>query len=952
MTDILERLRVALGERYAIERQAGEGGMATVWLARDLKHGREVAVKVLRPELGASIGTDRFLREIELAAKLQHPHIVPVYDSGAAQGVLYYVMPFVEGESLRDRLRRDGALPIEEAQRYLQEVASALAYAHQRGIVHRDIKPENIMLSGGVAVVTDFGIARAMEAGSQNLTGIGMAIGTPAYMSPEQATAGDDVDARSDQYSLACVYYEMLTGKQPFTGPTAKAVMAQSLTGPRPRASASRQGLPPGLDAALARGLASEPADRFPTISGFAEAATQAGFGGRRLTAPLLAGIAGLVLLLAGGAWWLGRSTANSPVVKEAQRIAVLPFTASGTGVDVLGEGMVDLLATNLDAVGGISVVEPRRVLAQWRKQGGEGLDLDGSLDVGREVGAEAIVLGSIVGTGNTVRLSADLYAKDGTRLARAQQEGHPDSVLALVDRLSVALLQDVWRSREPIPSLRVAALTTASVPALRAYLDGERHYRRAEWDSAQAAFEEAIAQDSTFALAHYRMAMTLGWNGGYGTERDRRATEAAARHASRLPERERTLLGGYQLFSGRDPSAADTLLRIASAHPTDVDAWYLLGEARFHSRSVRGWTVEELYAPFDSVLALDSTLTPASIHPFHLAVSTRDSLRFRRYAATVSGGASPGYAAAVDVTRRMVWGGGLVTQPESAAVARSSIGAFAVSLAARWDPLVLPERLVDGFDRLVPMGASASLASQLPFLRAFLLVGLGRVAGFDTMVDSLYKVAPLMARNVEVGPLLMGAAPPGWRQTATARFLGATPDSPFMAAIQATVRLQRGEHPRALRITDSLIALPPNRVGDARWTDLARALRGWALLASGDTVAGVAQMRAGLRLLSDWNNFLTGPVRLVFARALSARAETRAEAVALLRNGFDADIGLLGPAIYELGRAEELVGNRANAAEAYAQFIRLWADADPFLQPQVAEARLGLQRVTGEPAP
>ena len=952
MTDILERLRAALGERYAIERQAGEGGMATVWLARDLKHGREVAVKVLRPELGASIGTDRFLREIELAAKLQHPHIVPVYDSGAAQGVLYYVMPFVEGESLRDRLRRDGTLPIEEAQRYLQEVASALAYAHQRGIVHRDIKPENIMLSGGVAVVTDFGIARAMEAGSENLTGIGMAIGTPAYMSPEQATAGDDVDARSDQYSLACVYYEMLTGKQPFTGPTAKAVMAQSLTGPRPKASASRQGLPPGLDAALARGLASEPSERFPTISGFAEAAAQAANGGRRLSTPLLAGIGGLVLLLAVGAWWLGRSTANSPVVKEAERIAILPFTASGPGVDVLGEGMVDLLATNLDAVGGISVVEPRRVLAEWRKKGGALLDLDGSLEVGRDVGAEAVVLGSIVGTGNSVRLAADLYAKDGTRLARAQQEGHPDSVLALVDRLSVALLQDVWRSQEPIPSLRVAALTTSSVPALRAYLDGERHYRRAEWDSAQAAFEEAIAQDSTFALAHYRMALTLGWNGGYGSERDRQASDAAARHAARLPERERALLGGYRLFSGRDPSAADTLLRIAAANPADVDTWYLLGEARFHSRSVRGWTIEELYAPFDSVLALDSTLTPASIHPFHLAVGTRDSLRFRRYAATVSGGASPAYAAAVDATRRMVWGGS-VTEAESVTVARSSIGAFAVVLASRWDPRITPERLIDGLGRLMPMSGNANLASQIPFLRAFLLVGLGRVAAFDTVVDSLYAVAPQLARNVELGPLFMGAAPPGWREARAVRFLGAVPEGPFVAALQATVRLQRGEHARALRISDSLIALPVARFGgDDRWQDLARALRGWALLSTGDTVAGVAQMRAGLRLLSDWNNFLTGPVRLVFARALTARPETRAEGVALLRNGFDGDIGLLGPAMYELGRAEELAGNRANAAEAYAQFIRLWADADSFLQPQVAEARLGLQRVTGEPVP
>ena len=950
MTDILERLRAALGERYVIERQAGEGGMATVWLARDLKHGREVAVKVLRPELGASIGTDRFLREIELAAKLQHPHIVPVYDSGAADGILYYVMPFVEGESLRERLRRDGALPFPEAQRYLQEVASALAYAHQRGIVHRDIKPENIMLSGGVAVVTDFGIARAMEVGSQNLTGIGMAIGTPAYMSPEQATAGDDVDARSDQYSLACVYYEMLTGKQPFTGPTAKAVMAQSLTGPRPRASASRQGLPAGIDAALTRGLASDPAHRFPTISGFAEATTRAAGGGHRLTAPLLAGIAALVLLLAGGAWWLGRSTAGSPVVKGAERIAILPFTASGNGVDVLGEGMVDLLATNLDAVGGISVVEPRRVLAEWRKKGGASLGLDGSLDVGRDVGAEAIVLGSIVGTGNTVRLAADLYAKDGTRLARAQQEGHPDSVLALVDRLSVALLQDVWRSREPIPSLRVAALTTSSVPALRAYLDGERHYRRSEWDSAAAAFEEAIAQDSTFALAHYRMALTLGWNGGYGTERDRQATEAAARHASRLPERERALLAGYQLFSKRDPAAADTFLSIASTNPSDADAWYLLGEARFHSRSVRGWSPDELYAPFDSVLALDPALTPAAIHPLQMALGSRDSARFWRYAAGAPVGASADHAAAVNALGRMIWGGA-VSPAESLAAARSTVGVFPLGLAELWNPRVTPRGLVDGFERSLSKNPNPGLVAQLPILRAFLYIGLGQVAQVDAYTDSLRATAPEMARNILGGPLLMGIAPPGWRELETTRFLAAPPENPFMLALQATARMQRGEPARARRMADSVIALPVDRVGD-KWQDFFRALRGWSMLAAGDTAAGVREMRSGLRLLSDWNNFLTGPARLMLARTLAGRPDTRPEAIELLRSGFDGDIGLIGPVMLELGRAEELAGHRAQAAEAYGQFIRLWADADSFLQPKVEEARLGLRRVTGEPTP
>ncbi len=241
-TTAQERLAKALAGRYTIDGKAGQGGMATVYRATDLKHHRPVALKVLRPELAATIGPERFLREIEVSARLQHPHIVPLYDSGDAAGVLYYVMPFVEGESLRDRLTRDGRVPFEEAVALIREVASALAYAHQHGIVHRDIKPENILLSGGHAVVADFGIARALSAAAHEqggMTGLGIAIGTPAYMSPEQATASQ-VDARSDQYSLACVFFEIVTGATPFAAGTVQAVLTQSLTGPRPRAESGQ----------------------------------------------------------------------------------------------------------------------------------------------------------------------------------------------------------------------------------------------------------------------------------------------------------------------------------------------------------------------------------------------------------------------------------------------------------------------------------------------------------------------------------------------------------------------------------------------------------------------------------------------------------------------------------------------------------------------------------------
>ena len=273
MTTPLDRLTAALAHRYAIERELGAGGMATVYLARDLKLGRAVALKVLRPELAASLGGERFLREIEIAAKLAHPHILGLYDCGEAAGLLYYTMPFVEGETLRDRLTREKQLPLEDALRITREVADALSYAHSRGVVHRDIKPENILLESGHAVVADFGIARAIAAaGGAHLTETGLSIGTPAYMSPEQAAGSQDVDARSDLYSLGCVLYEMLSGETPYTGPSAQAILAKKLTEPLPRISVIRETVAAGIEAVLNKALARTPADRWPTAADFAAA--------------------------------------------------------------------------------------------------------------------------------------------------------------------------------------------------------------------------------------------------------------------------------------------------------------------------------------------------------------------------------------------------------------------------------------------------------------------------------------------------------------------------------------------------------------------------------------------------------------------------------------------------------------------------------------------------------
>jgi serine/threonine-protein kinase len=276
-TDISEiaRVRKALAATYAIERVVGEGGMATVYLATDLKHRRQVAVKVMRPELAATLGADRFLREVEIAAQLSHPHILPVHDSGDAGGILYYVMPYVEGESLHERIRRETSLPVDEALRIAREVTEALAYAHGRKIIHRDIKPANIMLSAGHALVADFGIARAVGAGAgagAAITKTGLAVGTPQYMSPEQASGSGAVDARSDIFAVGCVLYEMIAGEPPFTGPTPQAIVIRSLTETPRSLSTTRDGLAPAVDAVVSRALAKNPADRWQSAGEFAKA--------------------------------------------------------------------------------------------------------------------------------------------------------------------------------------------------------------------------------------------------------------------------------------------------------------------------------------------------------------------------------------------------------------------------------------------------------------------------------------------------------------------------------------------------------------------------------------------------------------------------------------------------------------------------------------------------------
>jgi eukaryotic-like serine/threonine-protein kinase len=455
VADLLDTLREALADRYDVQRELGRGGMATVFLAEDLKHHRSVAIKVLHAELAAQIGPERFVREIEIAARLQHPHILPLYDSGEAAGFLYYVMPLVEGESLRDRLDREHQLSQEDALRIATEVAGALSYAHSRGVVHRDIKPENILLSAGTAVVADFGIARALDAaGEHQLTQTGTIIGTPAYMSPEQATGSTEIDGRSDQYSLACVVYELLVGQPPFTGPTAQAIIARHSLDMVSPPSIVRDTIPDAVEDAILRALSKTPADRFPTAALFAEAlhAPSATSGPRRRTtrsttvprrwlglrAEVVLGIAALVLVAGGWATrrlWSGNArpptTANGPAPED---IAVLYFDDQTRQHDAayLADGLTEALIVELARVPRLHVIS-RNGVAPFR-----GADVSPD-SVARALRVGTIVQGSVDETADRYRVSVRLIdGASGADFRRTSFEQPRGDLLRIRDTLAV----------------------------------------------------------------------------------------------------------------------------------------------------------------------------------------------------------------------------------------------------------------------------------------------------------------------------------------------------------------------------------------------------------------------------------------------------------------------------------------------------------------------------------
>ena len=656
--ELSERLQTSLGEAFSIERELGGGGMSRVFLARERALDRQVVVKVLHPEL-AGVNVDRFRREIQVVAQLQHPHIVPVLAAGEAQGILYFTMPYIDGESLRAWLLRESRLSIDDAIRVLHDVADALAYAHERGVVHRDIKPDNVLVSRRHATVTDFGVAKALSAAARNehgegdvgstgptTTGSGLAIGTPAYMAPEQAAGDPSTDHRADIYAFGVLAYELLAGRAPFTGrPPSEILAAHIAELPQP-IETLRADVPPPLAALVMSCLAKRPIDRpqaaadvRSAIEAFATpgAGTVIGPSAHRRRsarrAVAITVVAALVLV-AGVVAFSQREPARPP--PDENLVAVAPFRIVSTdgSLKYLREGMLDLLSAKLTGAAGPRSADPRSLLTAWRRAAGaDSADLprERALDVAETLGAGQLLIGDVTGDSSHITLHAVLVrVADGRARPAATVAGDPDSLPKLVDMLAAQLLATDAGEVD-----NLSTLTSTSLPALRSFLNGQWLYRRGRYREAARAYSTALDLDSTFALAGLRLASASGWF-GVPTMRETGLRLAWAGR-ERLGPRDRALLDATAGPNYPSPSSYLDVLKAKQHYveiaPDRADAWFELGDGMFHFGAVVGYADADARAAdaFKRALVLDSTYAPAAEHLLLIEAHDGDTTAVRQ---------------------------------------------------------------------------------------------------------------------------------------------------------------------------------------------------------------------------------------------------------------------------------------------------------------------------------
>lgn len=992
MTDTAAILGSAAADRYRIEGQLGAGGMATVYLAADLRHKRQVAIKVLRPELAATIGPERFLREIEIEARLEHPHILTLIESGESVDSLYYVMPYVGGESLRQRIERVGPLPMGEVVRILHDVADALAFAHEHGVVHRDIKPDNILLSGRHASVMDFGIAKALSqaTGSHALTTAGLTLGTPAYMAPEQVAADPAIDHRADIYALGVTAYEMLAGKPPFTGASPQQVLSAHVTEAPAPIGHIRQDTPPALAQAVMRCLAKQPVDRWQsaeeilpiletlqaTTTPEAETTGISREAAFRWRAGALAAL--VVAVLAGWLLIRGLSGSGTPSVPvSSMRLAVLPFEVRGSAdFAYLGEGVVTLFSTTLDGAGRLRTVDPRAILNAVPDETGRTIDPAMGRRLAQQFGAGLYLMGDIVEAGGQLQINAMLYhAADpdaGAVTHRAQ--GAASDVFRLVDDIATQLLLELRDTPAPVRS--VTSVTTASLPALKAYLEGDVALRAGDFESASIAFRQAVAIDTAFALAYYRLSVAQEWL--INADAAQWAAEQAVIHSGRLSEHDRRLFEAFDVLRRGEATRAEELLTsFLGLYPDDIEGWTNLGELFFHSNPVRARHPAESRGAFGRVLELEPSNTIALMHLLRLAALDGDTVAVDsladRYRMLSPAGDRTVPAAILQA----------IFAPDSAvlvSVLRQAQGATDLTIGSGASEAVLWGGDIQAGRRLLELLRSRNRSREVRSMAltwwAQLALGMGQWHEARAAIAELESVDSVAAMEFGALLALVPFAPVEIESVRAIqrRLLGFAP-SDSLPSGESSAFLQPHQHLHQLirlyllgavsaRVGDTVTAHQAARDLDA-WTPLE--LQGslpadFAALVWSHIAESAGRVDEALALIESTRTEVWY-IRMVSSPIVAQTLERFRRAQFLIDAGREREalrwlqtISLIsgGESLYRAEAARRMgliyqhLGDTTAARLQYRRFLDAWSQADPVFQPVVEDARTRLAGLGG----
>jgi tetratricopeptide (TPR) repeat protein len=896
-----ENLSAALAGRYRLDGEIGRGGMAVVYHARDLQHGRDVAVKVVRPELAVGIGTERFLREIHIAASLQHPHILPVFDSGSANGLLYYVMPYVSGESLRDRLQREGQLPLIEALRIAHEVADALAYAHGRGVVHRDIKPANILLSGYPpdssgdgwhAIVADFGVARALlAAGSDQLTGTGCVVGTPEYMSPEQAGGEATLDGRSDIYSLGCVLYEMLAGEPPFTGRTPQVVVARHCHEAPRSVRVIRPSLPPDIEGVMETALAKVPADRFPTARAFGDRVDPAVWreslptakpARRRQGAGIALAACAIALWAAAFVAQLGRE-ASAPAAPGVG-IMILPFERLGEGSGSAAGTPPHLIFNEaFNWIPGLRGVSPRS------SGGTPAGSLEGQLQEAKRAGAKYLVKGVVLPRSTGQEVAIDLYST-GTaeRITHVADTTAGPSPEGTIDRLALRAFAALAPGEGfDLPGQRAAIASTSSIEAVGHLLRGQARLWREDYAAAADELRAAVEADSGCGLAYQRLGVVYTWSHDYPAALG--VLEAGLSRRDQLDRRWVGLLEGQRYHVlGMGDSAIAAFQGAVLDRRDDIDGWLGLGESLVHFAAFTGHSVLDARSAFERVAALDSSFAPIYEHLIDLAVYAGDERAARAYLARLL----PDNAAKVGKSAEVALRFGTSGDVEVLATLRSA------------DREILRETIISwahgGFDLKLADSAAGYLMAvdRTPDdrrrgaqYRLVLRAGQGRLADARqawSTAAAAYPFDPWMVQTYLAGYPVGDLVKPmfAW---AHARVMeegspafGRPPWDEGRQAFEALVyrALLEGDSSETLDLLRRIRRAPPPNPTDPSPVALGKSLEARLQLLAGDTAAAVTSLRQSLSQIPEIytaNHPLVAmaPQRLLLSELAASRGDS-----------------------------------------------------------------------------